>query len=149
MTQPGRDEPCPHCGRFANRGVSVDAVIVKDRQVLLVRRGVAPDKGFWGTPGGYVEWDESTQDALSREVAEETGLRVRDSTLVGVYSSPSRHPKQVINVVYLVRVEDGEPRAGDDAGDVRWFPLDSLPPDMAMDHSHNIADATALLRSSE
>ena len=47
-------QPCPTCGRYANRGVSVDAVIIRNNQVLLIQRGVEPDKGFWGTPGGYV-----------------------------------------------------------------------------------------------
>jgi len=110
---------------------------------------VQPDKGLWGTPGGYVEWDESTQDALEREVAEETGLTIRDARLVGVYSSPSRHPKQVINLVYLVQVKDGEPRAGDDAQALGWFQLDSLPQALALDHRHNISDASRLLRSTE
>ena len=55
------DEQCPNCGRYANRGVSIDAVIIKDNHILLIQRGVEPNKGYWGTPGGYVGWDESTE----------------------------------------------------------------------------------------
>lgn len=57
------NEPCSQCGRWANRGVSVDAVIIKDGSILLIQRGVEPNKGSWGTPGGYVDWDESVEDA--------------------------------------------------------------------------------------
>ncbi len=140
-----KDEQCPHCGRYANRGVSIDAVIIKDSQVLLIQRGVEPNKGFWGTPGGYVSWDESAEETVKREVKEETGLEVIETKLVGVYSSPSRHPKQVINIVYLTKVKDGEFKHSDDAMDAKWFSLDELPAQMALDHKQNIQDARKLL----
>lgn len=140
-----RSEPCPHCGRFANRGVSIDAVIIKGSQVLLVKRGVDPFKGFWATPGGFVEWDESAQQAVTREVMEETGLTVTNADLVGAYSDPDRHPKQVINLLHVVGVADGTPVAGDDADDVQWFELDDLPAELAFDHKQNIADAQKFL----
>lgn len=133
---------------FANRGVSIDEVIIKNGKVLLVQRGVEACKGYWGTPGGYAEWDESTEDTVRREVQEETSLRVTSARLVGVYSSPARHPKQVINVLYLAEVEDGEPSAGDDVEAVQWFPLDALPKKMAFGHKQNIQDATRLSQSS-
>ncbi|EKD58102.1 MAG: hypothetical protein ACD_57C00031G0010 [uncultured bacterium] len=142
-----RDEQCPHCGRFDNRGVSIDAVIIKDSQILLIQRGVEPNKGYWGTPGGYVGWDESTEQTVNREVKEETGLDVIEAKLVGVYSSPARHPKQVINLVYLVKVRDGEVTHGDDATDSKWFSLDKLPKQMALDHKQNIQDAKKLSTS--
>lgn len=141
MTDVSRDEPCPHCGRFANRAIAIDAVIIKNRRVLLVQRGVEPDKGLWATPGGYVEWDETTEETAAREVKEETGLTTKSVELVGVYSSPNRHPKQGIAIFYLVEVEDGEPTAGDDAQTVQWFSLDALPERMAFDHKQNLADA--------
>lgn len=145
MNELKRDEPCPHCGRFANRGVSIDAVIIKNDQILLIQRGVEPYKGFWGTPGGYVEWDESAEETVKREVKEETGLDVKAVRLVNVYSSPDRHPKQVINILYVATVEEGNPAVGDDAEDIRWFTLDALPEQIAFDHKQNIADAQKLL----
>src|SRR3989344_4797560 len=135
------NEQCPHCGRFANRGVSIDAVIINGNEVLLIKRGVEPNKGYWGTPGGYVNWDESLEETVKREVKEETNLDVTSLVLVGVYSSPSRHPKQVINVVYLIEVADGKVKHGDDAMDAKWFDLDNLPTEMALDHKQNIEDA--------
>jgi len=107
-----KNQPCPECGRFANRGISIDAVIVKGEKILLIQRGVEPNKGYWGTPGGYVDWDESSEDVVKREVQEETGLEVTNTTLIGVYSSPDRHPKQVINIVYLTEVKDEEIERG-------------------------------------
>lgn len=142
-----KDQQCSQCGKYANRGVSIDAVIVKDNQVLLIQRGAQPNKGFWGTPGGYVGWDETTEETVKREVKEETNLDVIETKLVGVYSSPTRHPKQVINLVYLVDVSDGEVKHGDDAMDAKWFPLDNLPEQMALDHKQNIHDAKRLLGS--
>jgi len=141
------NEQCPHCNRYPNRGVSIDAVIIKDNQVLLIQRGVEPDKGYWGTPGGYVGWDESTQDSVKREVKEETNLDVLETKLVGVYSSPTRHPKQVINLVYLVTVSDNKAKQGDDALDIKWFSLNELPDQMALDHKQNIEDAIHLLNT--
>lgn len=139
-----KDEQCLHCGRFANRGLSIDAVIIKDGKVLLIQRGIEPNKGFWGTPGGYVGWDETVEGAVKREVKEETNLEAVETKLVGVYSSPARHPKQVINIVYLVKVAEGEIKPGDDAMNVKWFPLDQLPEKMALDHKQNIQDAKKL-----
>ena len=141
------NEQCPHCKRYANRGVSIDAVIIKDNQILLIQRGLEPNKGFWGTPGGYVEWDESAEDTVKREVKEETDLDVLETKLVGVYSSPSRHPKQVINLVYAVTVAEGKAKQGDDAMDIKWFSLNELPDQMALDHRQNIEDARKLIIS--
>lgn len=145
MNKLSPDEQCPDCGRFANRGVSIDAVIVRDKEVLLVKRGIEPYEGYWALPGGYVEWDESTEETVKREVNEETGLHVTGVKLVGVYSSPDRHPKQVINVLYIARVADGDPKASDDAEEVAWFSVHALPENMAFDHRQEITDALGLL----
>ncbi len=143
------NEPCPHCGRFANRGVSIDAVIVKNDQILLIKREVEPNKGLWGTPGGYVNWDESVEQTVKREVKEETNLEVTNLRLVGVYSSPDRHPKQVINIVFLTDVSSGQLKHSDDAEDAKWFPLNSLPELLALDHKQNIRDSLKLLVSAK
>lgn len=140
-----KNKQCPTCHTYPNRGVSVDAVIIKNDQILLIQRGVEPNKEFWATPGGYVEWDESTQETVKREVKEETNLDVTSTKLVVVYSDPKRHPRQVINLVYLVFVSNGEIKHGDDAKDIKWFPLDALPAQMAFDHKQNIEDAKITL----
>lgn len=147
MSDLPKDRACPHCGRFDNRGVTIDAVIIKNGKIVLAKRGAEPDKGAWGTPGGYVLWDESVEEALRRELYEETKLTVTQAKLVGVYSMPDRHPNQAINLVYLVDVEDRDPIPGDDAVDIKWFKLDALPEKMAFDHRHNIKDALRLLEA--
>ena len=139
-------EPCPYCGRYANRGVSIDAVIINGGKVLLIQRGVEPNKGFWGTPGGYIEWDESAEETVKREVKEETNLDAEDVRLVSVHSEPTRHPHQVINLVFLVKVKEGEVKHGDDAQDAKWFDLDKLPDQMALDHKRNIQEVMKILQ---
>ncbi|MCX6730701.1 MAG: NUDIX hydrolase [Candidatus Roizmanbacteria bacterium] len=134
------DQPCPHCGRYDNRGVSIDAFIIKDEKILLVKRGCEPDKGKWATPGGYIGWDESAEDAVVREVKEETGLTVTRVRFFKVYTLPSRHPKQVITLAYIVDVENMTATKGDDADEVKWFELNNLPTPLAFDHEKNIKE---------
>jgi ADP-ribose pyrophosphatase YjhB (NUDIX family) len=133
------NDPCPHCGRFANRGVTIDAIILKDGQVLLIKRGVEPFKGYWALPGGYVGWDETIADAVKREVNEELGVSVKGVKELKTYSNPNRHPKQCIDIPHYVEIE-GEPKVGDDAVDFRYFPLTDLPSDMAFDHRQLLQD---------
>lgn len=132
-------DPCPECGQYKNRGVSVDGIIIRDNKILLIKRGNEPFKGYWALPGGYVDWNESTEEAVAREVLEETGLKVNSCELIGVYSSPNRHPKQVINVAYRVATT-GEPKAADDALEFKWCSIDDLPAELAFDHKKIIAD---------
>lgn len=137
------DKKCPKCGCFTNRGISVDGVIIKGNKILLIKRGSEPFKGYWGTPGGYVGWNETVEEAIIREVKEETGLDAISVKLVSYSSEPKRHPKQVINFVYLVEI-NGKVRVSDDAVDAKWFDLDHLPKDLAFDHFENIKKATSL-----
>lgn len=137
------DKPCPNCGRYDNRGISVDALIIKDNKILLIRRGAEPDKGKWATPGGYIGWDESASEAVIREVKEETGLNSTKATFLTVSSSPQRHPKQVVTIAYLVEVDDTPLKNGDDAEAAQWFALDALPTPLAFDHSETISLAVS------
>jgi len=137
---PPTPTPCPSCGEHKNRGVSVDGLVIRDNKILLIKRGRDPFKGFWALPGGYVDWNESTEEAVTREVMEETGLKVSSCELIGVYSSPGRHPKQVINIAYKVTAT-GEPKASDDAEEFCWCSLNELPAQLAFDHKKIIGDS--------
>jgi 8-oxo-dGTP diphosphatase len=121
--------------------LTVDGVIVEEGKILLIKRGNEPYKGLWALPGGFVEYGETTEKAVVREVKEETGLLCNIVKLVGVYSDPDRDPRgHTVSVVYMLKVSTGHISAGDDAVKACWFPVDELP-EVAFDHSIIIKDA--------
>jgi len=97
-----------------------------DDRLLLIRRGNDPGRGLWSVPGGRVEPGESDAEAVVREMAEETGLVVEPGTLVGTVR---RGPYLIAD--YRCAVVGGTLRAGDDAIELAWYPLDALPDDLA------------------
>ena len=120
--------------------VTVDGVIIKNGKVLLIKRKNEPFKGRWALPGGFVEYGETVEEAVLREVKEETGMDAKIKKLVGVYSSPDRDPRgHTISIVFLMEAK-GETIAGDDATEARFFDLKKLPP-LAFDHAKIIEDA--------
>jgi len=132
--------------------VTVDLVLftIRDRvlQCLLVRRGIAPFKGRWALPGGFILEGESVDAAARRELREETG--VSDVYLEQLYTfgEPDRDPRgRVITVSYFALVaSDQAVKAGSDAADARWHPVDSLPP-LAFDHGAILKTALGRLRN--
>lgn len=130
----------------AGPSLTTDAVWIRRGRVLLVRRGRPPFRGSWALPGGFVEREETVEQAVARELREETGLRGEAVGLVGVYSGPDRDPrKPTTTVAFFVRGRAGPPRAGDDAAGAAWVPLDLARP-LAFDHGEILADALRLLR---
>ena len=122
--------------------LTVDAILLKGDEVLLIRRGREPFKGHWAIPGGFVDVGERTDDAARRELVEETGLRGDIVDLLGVYSDPSRDPRgHTVSVVYVMKV-GGIVHTDDldDADEARWFPFAALP-ELAFDHAQILADA--------
>jgi len=103
---------------------AVGAIAIRDGALLLVRRGHAPSRGRWSLPGGRVEPGETPQDALVREIAEETGLIVEVGDLVGEVVRPG--PGGVTYRIQDYRVTlrgANAPAASDDAVDVAWVRL--------------------------
>ena len=120
--------------------VTVDGVVLKDEKILLIKRKNQPFKGKWALPGGFVDYGETAEDAVVREVLEETGLNTRVGSLFGVYSDPQRDPRgHTITVVYLLEVCGGFLKSGDDAVEVGFFALDDLPV-LSFDHEKIIKD---------
>jgi len=108
--------------------VGAGALVEKDGQVVLIRRGVEPKAGYWSLPSGYVEADELAEAAAVREMEEETGLEIEVDDLLGVYSF-GREPQTGVLILYSAHWVGGTLRPGDDAREVRTFAPGELPPD--------------------
>lgn len=118
---------------------AVGVVCVKDDQVLLIRRGTAPKMGEWSLPGGRIEPGEKAVDAAIRELHEETGIEASIGGLVdvvdGVFPEAGRH---YVLIDYWARWISGEPVAGDDAAEARWFSLADALHTVAWDETRRI-----------
>ena len=131
--------PCPACGHYYNRAVSVDGLITIENKIVLIKRARDPYKDYWALPGGYVDWNETMEEAVLREVEEETNLKVTSVKFMKIYSSPQRHPEQLIAAAYIVKTS-GAIKAGDDAADIKLYHYDDLPSVLAFDHEAMVAD---------
>ena len=126
-------------------GAAAAVILNDEREVLLVRRSIPPFEGRWALPAGYQEADESPEQAIVREVGEETGLEVLVTGLLELQHVPD-DPRKPANVaVYLCRPApgSGEARAGDDAAEAAWFPLTDLPEDLGFPNNRRILEALA------
>lgn len=137
---------------YERPSVTTDVVIftlqAEDLQVLLIRRKRPPFEGMWATPGGFVNIDESLEEAALRELEEETG--VRDVYLEQLYTfgDVDRDPRgRVITVAYfaLIPAPAIDPHAGSDAAEARWWSIYNLPP-LAFDHDAILTYALKRLR---
>lgn len=122
--------------------VTVDAVVFAffegKAKLLLVNRKNEPYKGKWALPGGFVGIDEELEDAVARELAEETGLAGVRLEQMHTFGKCGRDPRgRQITVAFMgiAEKELNRIRAGDDAAQVDWFDIEELPEDMAFDHN--------------
>ena len=111
--------------------LGVGALIFKRNKVLLVERGKDPLKGYWSLPGGLVETGERLEDAVRREVREETGLVIRPLYLAEMFErimhDEAGHVEyHYVLADYVCKVVSGDPKASDDASQVDWFRIDRL-----------------------
>jgi 8-oxo-dGTP diphosphatase len=124
-----RRRKCDECGfiQYRNPACAVGALIIRNGEVLLVKRRYEPYKGKWVIPSGFIEHGEDIREAAVREIAEETGLHVE---LTGLHAAEScfDDPRgNTILVLFTGIIIGGSLDAGDDAEDVAFFPIDRLP----------------------
>jgi 8-oxo-dGTP diphosphatase len=126
---------CPSCGFVFFQPLKVGAGVLVEREgrVLLGRRTVDPQYGCWCFPAGFVEYDESPEEAAVRECKEETGLEVRIVELLDVFHYTGDFRGAGILVLYKAEIVGGELAPADDFGEVCFFGPDELPADVAFD----------------
>ncbi len=132
---------CPQCGHhfehYKNPLPTVDIIIETMGGIILIER---KNKPFgWAIPGGFVDYDESLEQAAVREALEETGLHVELTNQFHTYSDPGRDPRHHTISTVFVASADGPPIAGDDAGQAKIFTETTLP-GLAFDHAAILAD---------
>lgn len=113
------------CGKekYPRPALTVDMLIFMEGKLLLIRRGRPPYEGMWAAPGGFVEPNETVEQAAARELLEETSLKGCVPRLLRVYSKPGRDPRGwTVSCAFTAAApENACPRAGDDAAEARWF----------------------------
>ena len=135
--------------------VTVDAIVFgyskKDGvSVLLIQRKYDPFKNSWAIPGGFVLEEESLEEAVRRELIEETGIAVNYLEQLYTFGEPERDPRQrIISVAYFGLVKTAhyqELKASTDAENAKWFSIKKIPV-LAFDHKQILSVALDRLKS--
>lgn len=110
--------------KYRHPSVAVDCVVFRGNSVLLVKRGGHPFRGRLALPGGFIEEGESAEQAVRRELHEETGLGVEKLRQFGFASTPNRDPRDWnISLVFTAQSYSGEPQGGDDAAEAMFVDI--------------------------
>ena len=140
-------------GKAQHIRVAVDAVVFgykdKNLNVLLIKRKIEPFKDCWALPGGLVEEEESLEQAVERELKEETNVTINYLEQLYTFGKPGRDPRnRVVSIAYfaLVKPANHSIKADTDAKDVAWFPINELP-DLAFDHIQILEAAKKRLKA--
>ena len=121
---------CPNCHfiDYKNPLPVAIAVAVKGKKFLLINRGMAPRKGTWGSPSGFIEVGETPEEACLRELKEESGVSGKIIKLVGVNRIEDKEVYgDMLVVMYLIKAGDEEIAPGDEVEDARFFDIAELP----------------------
>ena len=135
----------PYTYEYPRPALTVDALILakegEEWYLLLIQRGKEPFKNQWALPGGFVNMEETLEQACRRELEEETGLQLSNMEQFRVFDAIDRDPRhRTISVVFYAMIPGVcQVKGEDDASDARWFPL-SLLPELAFDHGEIIRE---------
>jgi 8-oxo-dGTP diphosphatase len=142
----------PHTYEYSRAALTVDCVVFgfdeAALKVLLIKRGIAPFKGKWALPGGFVRVDETVDEAARRELSEETGLKNVFLEQLYTFGAVHRDPRErVVSVAYysLVALAEHPATGATDASEAGWFAVAEVPA-LAFDHADILATAIARLR---
>jgi len=138
--------------RYPRPNLAVDCVVFgldeEDLKILLIRRKLPPFEGKWALPGGFVQMDETLEQAAKRELKEETGVQNLYLEQLYTFGTVDRDPRErVVSVAYyaLVNLRDYELRAATDAQDAAWFAVVDVP-SLAFDHTEIVTVALKRLK---
>ena len=127
---------------YKNPATTVDIIVEHGNKIVLIRRKKEPHKGKLALPGGFVEYEETVEDAAIRETKEETKLDVELTDILGIYSDPKRDPrKHTISSVFITKPIKGNVKGSDDASEALWIDVKSIDfKNLAFDHSKILKD---------
>jgi 8-oxo-dGTP diphosphatase len=128
--------------KHSNPTPTVDVILQRDSNVLMIRRKNDPFKDCLALPGGFVNEGETIEEAMKREALEETSLEVEPVEILGAYSDPKRDPrKHIVTVVFVGIIVGGNSKPGDDAASIEWVKIaDILRQQIAFDHAQILRD---------
>ena len=118
---------CPSCGHIAYvnpRLVVTVFPITEAGELVLIRRGIEPGKGWWAQPGGFLEVDETVNQAAIRETWEETGLLVEPGEIVGLYT---RLEASVVTIAFEARIVGGTAAPTSEATEIVAYAPEDIP----------------------
>lgn len=121
--------------------VTTDGIILENKKILLVKRVPYPFSGYWTLPGGHVDYGETLEKAIKREIKEELGIKVKIKKLIGVYSDPKRDPRyHTVSVIYLLEKPKGKIKLNWESSEYKYFSLSNLPKKIGFDYQKVIKD---------
>lgn len=130
--------------KYNNPIPTVDGIIHNDKnQILFIKRKKQPFQNYLALPGGFVNQGECVEDALRREILEETSINVEPIEILGVYSDPKRDPrKHILSVVFVcLKLDSSSGIPKDDAQELLWIELSNIKNIiLAFDHNLILSD---------
>ena len=122
--------------------IAVNWLIETKNKILLQRRGSTPYKDYWELGGGIVEYGEIIEHALIREAKEETGLRIKPVSIIGVYSDKNRDPRgHVVAILFSARITGGKLSTNLEAKEFKWVESNKINSiKLAFDHNKMVKD---------
>lgn len=137
---------------YPRPGVTADVAVlrlVEVPEILLVQRKDSPFKNMWALPGGFMEMEETLEEAARRELLEETGIKAGELIRFDTYDKPGRDPRgRTITQVFMMIWNEGMgfPEAGSDAKTAAWYGIHELP-GLAFDHNLIIRDVLEMIKN--